>query len=106
LNELSESDRRFETPTIEMGVPGPRGEDGIVLRAPRRDELLWDLEMEIAVVRRAWLPDRDGWWIASSYFNTVLGLVLRTFPSVLVLGEDEDRLHSRDGRAELQGRLL
>jgi hypothetical protein len=104
--DSNDHDQAFQTPTIEQGVPGPRQEDGLILRAPRRDELLWDLEMEVAAARRHWIPERDGWWIASSYMSTVISIVLRTFPSVLVLGTDEDRLHSRDGRAELQGRLL
>jgi hypothetical protein len=99
----SNDDQPFQTPTIEQGVRGPRQEDGLILRAPRKDELLWDLEMEVAAARRLWIPEREGWWIASSYMSTVVSIVLRTFPSVLVLGPDEDRLHSRDGRAELQG---
>ena len=99
-------DTRFETPTIEKGVRGPRSEEGIFLRAPRREELLWDLEAEVVTERRIWHEERQGWWIASSYLQTVVTLVLRSFPSVLVLDVDEDRLLSRDGQPALQGRLL
>lgn len=100
-NEVS-----FRTPTIERGVRGPRGEKGIRLRAPEVEELVWDLEMEIAAARRTWLGEGQGWWIASSYFDTVVAIVLRSFSSVLIFGPDEDRLLSRDGREALQGRLL
>ena len=97
---------RFETPTIEKGVRGPRNEEGIFLRAHRREELLWDLEAEVVSARRVWDESRQGWWIAASYLETVVTLVLRSFPSVLILDEDEDRLLSRDGLSALQGRLM
>ncbi|HUE96367.1 MAG TPA: hypothetical protein VMN39_06885 [Longimicrobiaceae bacterium] len=104
---MRENDKqRFATPTIEQGVRGPRNEDGILLRAPGREELLWDLEAEVVSARRIWVEERQAWWIAASYFDTVVGLVLRSFPSVLVFGVDEDRLLSRDGSSALQGRLL
>jgi hypothetical protein len=96
----------FPTPTIEQGVAGPKGENGILLRTPFSEELHWDLEMEVAAARRHWSADRDGWWVAASYLHTVVGIVLRSFPSVLVLGADEDRMLSRDGSDVLQGRLL
>jgi hypothetical protein len=97
---------RFQTPTIEEGVQGPRQENGLLLKAPRVETLLWDLEMEVAAARRLWMPERDGWWIAASYLQTVIAVVLRSFPSVLLIGADEDRLLSRDGHDALQGRLL
>jgi len=104
---MFEQDQRpFATPTIERGVPGRRGEDGIILRAPRSEALLWDLEMEVATARREWLADRHAWWIAASYFRTIINIVLRSYPSVLILGDDEDRVISRDGTSVLQGRLL
>jgi hypothetical protein len=103
---MDKDEDRFATPSIEKGVRGPRDEFGILLRAPLREELVWDLEAEIGSARRAWLEERQAWWIAGSYLDTVVRLVLRSFPSVLVLGEDEDRLLSRDGFAALQGRLL
>lgn len=96
----------FETPTIEKGVRGPRDEEGMLLRAPRREELLWDLESEVGSARRVWLEDRQAWWIAASYLQTVVTLVLRSFPSVLIVDADEDWLVSRDGLPALQGRLL
>ena len=96
----------FRTPTIEKGVRGPRSEKGILLRAPEHEELIWDLEMEVAAARRVWLGEGQGWWIASSYLDTVVAVVLRSFPSVLIFGPEEDRLLSRDGREALQGRLL
>jgi hypothetical protein len=94
------------TPTIERGVPGRRGEEGILLRAPRCEALLWDLEMEIAAARREWLSNQHAWWISASYLPTVINIVLRSHPSVLVLGHAEDHLISRDGTSVLQGRLL
>ncbi len=106
MEREGELDARFRTPTIEQGVSGPNGERGILLRAPASEELHWDLEMEVAAARRFWSNDRDGWWVAASYLHTVVGIVLRSFPSVLVLGLQEDRLLSRDGSDVLQGRLL
>lgn len=96
----------FPTPSIEERVPGPRGELGILLKTPPSEELAWDLEMEIVSARRVWLEKPQAWWIATAYLQTVIALVLRTFPSVLIVGEEEDRLVSRDGRDALQGRLL
>jgi hypothetical protein len=98
-------EERFQTPIIETRVPGSRGEEGILLHAPWREDLAWDLETEIVAVRRRYLPD-VGWWVSSSYLDSVISIALRSFPSVLVLGPDEDRLHSRDGRDAVQGRLL
>ena len=103
---IEKDEDRFTTPSIERGVQGRRNEEGILLRAPVREELVWDLEAEIVSARREWVEERQAWWIAASYFDTVVRLVLRSFPSVLVLGPDEDRLLSRDGLAALQGRLL
>lgn len=96
----------FPTPTIETGVRGRRGEDGVLLKAPWSEELVWDLEMEVAAARREWFPDRQAWWIAASYLRTVVAIVLRSHPSVLLLGPDEDHMISRDGSDMLQGRLL
>lgn len=96
----------FPTPSLEQAVPGPRGEPGLLLRAPLDETLVWDLESEIASARRVWIPEKQAWWIATSYLETVVAIVLRTFPSVLVFGTDEDRLISRDGLRVLQGRLF
>ncbi len=96
----------FPTPTIEIGVRGRRGDEGILLKAPWSEELVWDLEMEVAAARREWSPDRQVWWIAASYLQTVVAIVLRSHPSVLVLGPTEDHMVSRDGTDLLQGRLL
>ena len=107
MGEYGETEsERFRTPTIEQGAKGRRGELGLILRAPRTEALLWDLESEVASARRLWMEDRQGWWIDGSYLETVIALVLRNYPSVLVLGTDEDRLLSRDGTWALQGRLL
>jgi hypothetical protein len=95
----------FGTPTIEQGVPGPRDEPGLLLRAPWREELVWDLETEIVSARRQWVEESHSWWVAEAYLETVVSVVLRSFPSVLLLGAGEDRLLSRDGVAALQGRL-
>lgn len=97
---------RFATPSIEPGVQGPRSEEGFLLRAPQCEELKWDLETEVVSARRLWIEEREAWWIATSYLETVIALVLRSFPSVLVIGESEDRLVSRDGLLAMQGRLL
>ncbi|MEX2572009.1 MAG: hypothetical protein WD737_11980 [Gemmatimonadota bacterium] len=105
-NRLEHDEQRFATPTIEREVAGPRQQAGLLLWAPRSEELLWDLEREVASARREWVEERQAWWIAASYYETIVALVLRTFPSVLVLGTDEDRLLSRDGYEALQGRLL
>lgn len=95
------------TPTIEMGVPGPRGEDGFLLRARRDEALLWDIENEVVSTRRRWMEELGGWWVDSSYLQTVVELTLRSFSSVLLLyGPDGDRLISRDGLTEVQERLL
>jgi hypothetical protein len=94
------------TPTIEQGVRGPKDQEGFLLRATRTEELVWDLEAEITSVRRTWMVEREAWWIDASYLDVVVRLVLRSFPSVLLLGADEDRLLSRDGSSALQGRLL
>ena len=99
-------EHEFDTPSIEMGVPGLRGERGLLLRAPRCEALEWDLEAEIASARCIWLEDRRGWWIAAAYQHTVVAIVLRSFPSVMVFDETEDRLLSRDGQAAQQGRLF
>lgn len=94
------------TPTIELHVTGPRGEEGFLVHAPSNEELAWDLENEVVSTRRLWLSDREVWWIAASYLEPVVVIVLRSFSSVLVRGESEDRLLSRDGIPALQGRLF
>lgn len=96
----------FPTPSIELNVAGSTGERGLLLKAPDVEELLWDIETEIASARRRWRADVGGWWISASYYRTVLAIVLRSFPSVLVFGENEDHLVSRDGTSVLQERLL
>ncbi len=94
------------TPVIEFGVEGPHRQDGFLLRAPRLETLVWDLDGEIASTRRHWDERRSAWWIASSYLEPVIRIVLRSFPSVLVLKGDEDRLYSRDGLTMTQQRLF
>jgi hypothetical protein len=73
-----------EIPVLELGMRGPRGEAGFLLNGPPCEGLLWDLEHEVASSRRLWLSDEEGWWVACSYFDTVLDVVLRFFPSVIV----------------------
>jgi hypothetical protein len=95
------------TPTVELGVVGSRGDDGMLLRAPMVETLLWDIDSEITSARRAWSDDLGGWWIDVSYLQTVLQITLRSFPSVMVLnGPDGDRVYSRDGTTAVQERLL
>jgi hypothetical protein len=97
----------FVTPVIEWGVVGPHQQTGFLLRAPRLETLAWDLENEVTSVRRAWVEHHSAWWVATSYFETVLHIVFRAFPSVLVIhGPDGDRLYSRDGQVVAQERLL
>ncbi len=86
-------------PTLEVGVRGPRGAAGLRLQAPNAEAMVWDLENEIASARRFRLSNEEGWWIASSYFDTVLDIVLRFFPSVRILYSDtgEERvLHAAE----------
>lgn len=95
------------TPTMETGVEGPRGREGILLRAPTNETLSWDLGNEITSTACVWLDERSGWWIESSYFDTAVDVVLRSFGSVLVLDRaGNDRLLSRDGGVAVQGRLF
>jgi hypothetical protein len=94
------------TPVIECGVEGPHRQPGFLLRAARLETLVWDLDGEIASTRRYWDEQRSAWWIASSYLEPVIRIVLRSFPSVLVLDGDQDRLFSRDGLTMRQQRLF
>ena len=73
------------TPTLQRGVPGPKGHAGYLLRAPRGEALTWDLENEIASTGLHWLGEHGGWWIAAAYYETALDVLLRSFPAVLVL---------------------
>ncbi|CAN5655333.1 hypothetical protein BH23GEM8_BH23GEM8_23510 [soil metagenome] len=106
---LLASDRheRHVTPVIECGVIGPHRQQGFLLRASRLETLTWDLDSEVASSRLMWHEDRSAWWVASSYLDTVIRIVLRSFPSVLVMHEEHgDLLYSRDGQTMLQQRLL
>jgi hypothetical protein len=95
------------TPTLETGVLGPREREGLLLRADSDETLAWDLANEITSTACTWMEERGGWWIDASYFDTTVDIVLRSFGSVLVLdGDRGDRLLSRDGRVEVQERLL
>lgn len=84
------------TPTIQLGVAGRRGEDGFLLRAPLNEALAWDIESEVLSLRRAWIDERSGWWIARCYLEVVIDVVLRSFPAVQVVRGAEDRLVSRE----------
>jgi len=95
------------TPVIECGIMGPQQQQGFVLRSPRLETLDWDLDREIASARREWQDHRSAWWISSSYLDSVIRIVLRSFPSVMVMhGPADDRLYSRDGQTMSQQRLL
>jgi hypothetical protein len=96
----------FPTPTIEVGVSGPRGEEGFLLRAPFSESLAWDVENEVLRPRRVWIEEYSGWWIAAGYLEGIVDAVLRSFSSVLVLGPEEDILLSRDQVVARQERLL
>lgn len=73
-----------EIPVVELGVRGPRGEAGFLIQSSFPEGLVWDLENEIVSARREWLSSQEGWWVASSYFDTAVDIVLRFFPSVRV----------------------
>ena len=94
------------TPTVELGARGPRGEAGFLVRGVLSEALVWDLENEIVSNRRRRLEDEEGWWVASSYFDTTLDIVLRFFPSVLVRYPDtgEERLVHADDTAAKRAR--
>jgi hypothetical protein len=95
------------TPTLEVGVPGPREREGLLLRADSDETLAWDLANEITSTACIWMEGLGGWWIDASYFDTTVDIVLRSFGSVLVLDSaGRDRLLSRDGRVGVQERLL
>lgn len=96
----------FTTPVIECGVEGPHRQQGFLLRAERLETLVWDIDSEIASPRKRWDEERGAWWIAASYLDSVVRIVLRSFPSVLVLTGEEDRLYSRDGMTMSQQRLF
>ena len=88
------------TPIVELGARGPRGESGFLVRGPFGEALVWDLENEIVSHRRLQLQKDEGWWVASSYFDTTLDIVLRFFPSVLIRYPDtgeEKVVHAEDG---------
>ena len=88
-----------DTPTVELGARGPRGEAGFLVRGAVGEALVWDLENEIVSNRRLQLEEEEGWWVASSYFDTTLDIVLRFFPSVLVRYPDtgeEKLVHAKE----------
>ena len=84
MNEPVKSRPSRTDPIVQLGVRGPRGEAGFLLRAPTVEPLIWDLEHEIVSARRAWRIEDQGWWIASSYFDTAIDIVLRFFPTVRI----------------------
>jgi len=111
MSDLAFLQRQHEepdaTPVIECGVIGPQRQQGFLLRSRRAETLDWDLEREIASTRREWQDHRSAWWISSSYLDSVIRIVLRSFPSVLVMhSPTDDRLYSRDGQTMVQQRLL
>jgi hypothetical protein len=100
MNEATDQRTQSEAPVVELGERGPRGESGFLLRAPTATEaLVWDLENEIVSARRLWIPEQKAWWVAMSYFDTVLDVVLRSFPAVRVLYSEtsEERLLLAEG---------
>jgi hypothetical protein len=87
-------------PTVELGARGPRGEAGFLLHGALPEAVEWDLENEIVSSRRFRL-EKEGWWVASSYFDTTLDIALRFFPSVLVrYPEGEERVVDADDAPE------
>ena len=93
------------TPVLELGARGPRGEAGFLLRGALPEVVVWDIENEIVSNRRLQVT-KSGWWVASSYFDTILDIVLRFFPSVLVRYPDtgdERVVYADDGASQKQG---
>lgn len=92
---------------MECDVLGPRGETGCLLRAPSNEKLAWDLENEVVSARREWLEEEGGWWVAGSYRDTVINLVLRTFAEVLIVDREAgNRIVSRTDDGELTERAV
>lgn len=92
-------------PRVELGARGPRGEAGFLLRGTLPEAVLWDIENEIVSNRRLRIG-KSRWWVASSYFDTTLDIVLRFFPSVLIRYPDtgEERVvHAEDPPPPQQG---
>ncbi len=98
MSAAAKSSTSRSEPTIQLGVRGPRGEAGFLLRAAVDEPLIWDLEHEIVSARRAWRIEEQGWWIALSYFDTAIDIVLRFFPSIRIRYPDggEDRVLHAD----------
>ena len=99
------SKRPSRRPTVELGARGPRGEAGFLLHGSLPEAVVWDLENEIVSNRRLQI-EKEGWWVASSYFDTTLDIVLRFFPSVLVRYPDtgEERVvDAEDAPEKKQG---
>lgn len=95
------------TPTVECGVAGPRGQRGLLVRAPANETLAWDLESEIVPTCCLWWEQQHGWWVAAPYLSTVIDAVLRSFTAVVILDRERgDRLVSRDRRGVLRERRL
>lgn len=86
MRQLSRSGGRprQRTPTLQLGFVGPRGDAGMLLRAPAVEALVWDLDNEISSARCVWMDEHQGWWIAFSYLDTVIDVVLRFFPALRV----------------------
>lgn len=62
---------------LEHAVPGPRGQLGFLLVAPRLGPLASDLENDIPVDARCWLEERQGWWIALPQVGTLARILDR-----------------------------
>lgn len=92
-----------ETPTIAHD----QGRDALVVHAPFDEDFVKDLKDSLE--ERAWDPARNVWIVRGARAAHVAKVVLRHFPSVLLLGagpEGEDVMISRDGSRLTQGRLL
>ena len=63
---------------IVPGVPGPGGEAGVLLIAPRNEALDWDLRAEVASTSLYWMADRQAWWVAAPYASTAEAILGRT----------------------------
>jgi len=67
-------------PVIQLDVPGPGGQAGFLLIAPRNEAIDWDIQNEIASTSRHWLEEHQAWWVAAYYLATARDIVHRFAP--------------------------
>lgn len=98
-----------EAPSIQQGVRGrDDGRMGLLVRMPYtpRHEQLHDELRALPKMDRYFWPERDAWWVSAAHLEALKTILLRYWPSVLILGRDgePDILADRAGSA-IQSRL-